>query len=87
MSQCRGDAHDAPVARRVVWKGGDRLPDVGELGRRITEHCEAHQRADADDWMKNITVQLREGAGYDLRATPGKARRQSRLRGLFKRDR
>jgi hypothetical protein len=76
----------AAGGRRVLWRG-EKFPGVGDLGRRINQHCEVHKRANAEDWMKNITVQVREGGGYDLRAGPGRAPKQSGLRGLFKRGR
>jgi hypothetical protein len=73
----------AAAGRRVLWKV-EKFPEAGDLARRINEHCEVHKRADADNWMKNITVQARGGGAYDLKAMPGKAVKQSRFRGLFK---
>lgn len=69
--------------RRVLWVG-DRFPGSAELGAQIAEHCERFKRADGDDWMKNIKVQVREGGGYDLHASPSNGK-PSRRRGLFRR--
>jgi hypothetical protein len=70
--------------RRVAWVGVD-LPERGPLGAQINEHYEAYKRSDADDWMKSITVEARGQAGFDLTTSSGMAKRQSKLRGLFKR--
>jgi hypothetical protein len=69
--------------RRVAWTTVQ-VPPSGPLGAQVNEHCEQHRRPDADEWMKNITVQVRNG-GYDLRAGQTGAGRGSKIRRLFKR--
>ena len=77
---------DGP-GRRLVWEG-DQLPEQGPLGTQINDHCTRHQRPDADDWLKNIAVQTRPGGGYDLTgSTSPKPNKESRWKGLFKRNR
>lgn len=60
----------APSDGRRFLSTETKFPEQGELAAQLKAHHEAHQRPDANDWMKNIEVIPREGGGFDLRAKP-----------------
>jgi hypothetical protein len=51
---------------RYRW-AAKQFPDSGPVEERIRKHCEAHKRADADDWPDRVTVIRRGACGFDLR--------------------
>ena len=51
---------------RYRWTASQ-FPESGPVQKRIREHCETHERADADDWLENVTVVRRQNGGHDLR--------------------
>jgi hypothetical protein len=73
--------------RRVTWDGDHNLPASGPLSAQIDHYTQQHTRPDADDWMKNISVQARGSGGFDITARPSAKPRGSRLRRLFPRRR
>jgi hypothetical protein len=63
---------------RVVWRNLDYNRDR-PLSAQIGEHCRLHQRPDADDWMKRITVVARGDGQFDIRSEPPAGVKRGRL--------
>jgi hypothetical protein len=78
------DRGPGEAGRRVTWVRVE-LPEPGPISAQIDEHSERHKRAEADDWIKNISVQTRGQGGFDLTTSSAKPEREFRLRGIFKR--
>ena len=53
------------IFHQECW-AASQFPESGQVQERIRKHCETYKRADADDWLDNVTV-VRRGNGYDIR--------------------
>ncbi|MGH9131519.1 MAG: hypothetical protein ACRDWV_07570 [Acidimicrobiales bacterium] len=68
-----------PGGRRPLWLG-EVLPEPGELGAQIDEHCRVHQRADSDQWLSRVGAVAREDGDVDLHGWRSKPRKTSLFR-------
>ena len=66
-----------PDGRRLISRVTT-FPATGELAARVSRHTEAHQRPNADDWMKSIQAVPRTDGSVDLRARPDQAASEDR---------